>query len=649
MTTSTPPGRPELRKALAVNWPLVSFVAVFSVFLNILMLTGPIFMLQVYDRVLASRSVETLAVMTLLVVFLFAVMGILDYSRDRVLSRIATRCNLHLSRRVFSANLRAMDLAGSGVAGCNGPRDLDSVRRLMASQVAAAMFDLPFTPFFLAFLFLLHPALGVLALGGGGLIILMSVLNHVLSRSISREADTARAVTGGLSNRLQSDSDTLRGLGMQDAAFDRWFAQHVDAQAKDQILGDRQSKFSTFTKTFRQLLQSLMLALGAWLVLRGELTAGAMIAASILMGRALQPVELIVGRWAMLQGAAQSWARLGDLLARNPVPATGMDLPRPSGRLGVKGAAAIPPGEKMPTLRGIDFDLQPGEVMGVIGASGSGKTSLARILTGSWAPAAGTVRLDGASIQQYREDRIGAYIGYLPQTVRLFDGTIGENIARLQPDASDDKIVQAARNACAHEMIVALPMGYHTPARMAGSQLSGGQMQRIGLARALYGNPALLVLDEPNASLDAEGTQALEQAIAKARADGCSVIIMTHRPGILRQCDKLLVLNKGRQVDFGPREEVLKKRLAPVGSADSGNGPAVRAAGLGRLGGTAGSARPSVAAAGAARAVALRSRGPAMGQAAANVSPVQDPAAMTSGGGAAAGAPQPRRRVAASA
>lgn len=570
MKSNTSPGRPELRKAVARNWPLFSFVAVFSLFLNILMLTGPVFMLQVYDRVLASRSVETLVALTLLVVFLFFIMGVLDYTRGRVLSRVATRLNLDLSRRVFSANLVAAETPASARAASNSLRDLDGVRRLIASPVASALFDLPFTPFFLLVLFLFHPALGGLALAGGGLLVLMSILNQIVSKEISRDANDARITSTSLSNRLQSEADTLLGLGMQSAAFDRWYARHVDAQAKDQALGDRQSKFTTFAKTFRQLLQSLMLALGAWLVLRGEMTAGAMIAGSILMGRALQPVELIVAQWAPLQGATQSWARLGSLLARHPEPEEKMDLPRPKGQLSVEAASVVPPGARTPTLQGVAFDIRPGDVLGVIGGSGSGKTSLARLLTGSWLPFSGTVRLDGASIQQYRADRIGQFVGYLPQTVRLFDGTIGENIARLQPDATDEAIIAAARHACAHDMIVRLPMGYHTPARVAGSHLSGGQMQRIGLARALYGNPSLLVLDEPNASLDAEGTRALEQALANCTAEGRSVIIMTHRSEILRQCDTLLILNEGRQVAFGPREEVMKKSLV---MARSGNAP----------------------------------------------------------------------------
>lgn len=560
MVKSDMPGRRELRAARARNNGLLAFVALFSVFVNLLMLTGPIFMLQVYDRVLGSRSEATLVALAGLVAFLYLMMGFLDYVRGRVLGRVAARFQSALDHRVFSAAIENA-ARGDGAVQTGGVRDLETLQKLYSSPVMGAFFDVPFTPIFIFGIFLFHPWLGYLAVAGGLVLVLITTLNQLRTRDKVLRSNVAAVNADRMSERLKTDADMVRSLGMRGAAFARWnqlrqasLGASIDAQ-------DVQGSYSAATKTFRLFLQSAMLGLGAYLVLQGELTAGAMIAGSILMGRALAPIELAVGQWSLVQSANKAWDNLAELLTAVPEAPKRTELPRPRAILDVKSATVVPPGEHQATLRMVSFRLEPGQAIGVIGPSGAGKTTLARVLTGAWTVAGGTIRLDGATLDQYDSDTLGRHIGYLPQKVQLFDGTIAENISRLTAGASSEAIVNAAKQAAAHDMITGLPGGYDTRVSMTGGQLSGGQIQRIGLARALFGDPVILVLDEPNSNLDNEGSQALNAAIRQMKADGRAVLIMAHRPAAIQECNSLLVLDTGVVKAFGPRDEVLRKMV----------------------------------------------------------------------------------------
>ncbi len=557
-TTSEDRGFAELRAARGGTFGLLAAVAVFSLAVNLLMLTGPLFMLQVYDRVLGSRSVETLVALFLLVVFLFAVMGIVDLARGRIMQRIALRFQQRLERRVFAASLEDGIATGSDAVARGGMRDLEAVRNLIASPVSLAMFDLPFAPLYLAAVYIFHPVLGIVATIGGLILVLTTVLNQMSGKRALQQSAVASQAAERMSDMFRDEGEVIGALGMRNATFERWAVARRKAAESGLIGSDSSQLYTVFSRSFRLFLQSAMLAAGAWLVLRQELTPGAMIASSIMMGRALQPVEVLVGQWSLVQRAQDGWRRLGALLSRRPPAPERTALPRPKAQLDVSQLSVVPPGERAPTLRGVSFALPPGNALGVIGASGAGKSTLARALIGAWHPAAGSIRLGGATLDQFQIDELGRLIGYLPQQVTLFDGTVAENIARLDANPDSARVVQAATAAAAHQMILNLPKGYDTPLAQAGGQLSGGQIQRIGLARALYTDPVLLVLDEPNANLDNEGSQALNLAIRRIKSQGGAVIIMAHRPAAIAECELLLMLDRGGVRAFGPRDEVLK-------------------------------------------------------------------------------------------
>ncbi|WP_439649767.1 type I secretion system permease/ATPase [Gymnodinialimonas ulvae] len=538
-------------------WILWS-VLLFSLFVNLLMLTGPLYMLQVYERVLGSGSEETLLALTILVAFLFIMMGVLDFARSRVAARYGAKLQEAFDARVFRAAMTRARRTGQSQT---AQSDLASVQRLTSSPVFMAIFDLPFTPLFIAVIFVFHAWLGWLALGGALLLVVVTILNRqTTAKPLGEAAETGR-MADRMASEMQSQAEVIRSLGMQGAAFSRWHGQRKRALDVSMRAADKVGGFSTLSKTFRMFLQSAILGLAALLVLRGELRAGAMIAGSILMGRALAPIDLAIGQWSMISEAMRSWKRLQGLLVDEPEPMAKLDLPRPAAALEVSSLSIVPPGASAPTLRGVSFRVAPGEAVGVIGPSGSGKSSLARAITGLWAPAGGSVRLDRATLDQYEDDRLGKLIGYLPQSVTLFDGTIAENIARLDPSPDPAAVSAAAIAADADTMIRALPDGYDTQVAGLGPRLSGGQIQRIGLARALYGDPVLLVLDEPNSALDHAGSEALNRAVQGMKARGLSVVLMAHRPNAIQQCDKLLVLRGGMAQAFGPRDEVLAKVL----------------------------------------------------------------------------------------
>ncbi|HPG23487.1 MAG TPA: type I secretion system permease/ATPase [Amaricoccus sp.] len=536
-------------------------VAIFSVFVNLLMLTGSIYMLQIYDRVLPSRSEETLLALTLLIAALFALMGVLDYARGRISARIGAIAQTRLDGRVFRATLRRSVLSSERSRPATGLKDLESVQRLMASPVLFAVFDMPFAPIFIALIYSFHPWLGHLSLIGGAILVVITLMNQWLTRKPEAEANAAMMDGDGFAETIRQQGDMIQALGMRRAVQERWQTLRNRALAAQLTSTDRVSQFSTLSKTFRFFLQSAVLGLGAYLVLQGEMSAGMMIAASILLGRALAPVEQAIGGWPLVQRARRGWAQLKILLEQTPDLVTPTALPRPRAFVDVKEITVFPPEQQKATLRMLSFHVSPGQALGVIGPSASGKSTLARVLTGIWRPASGSVRLDGATLDQYEPDILGSYIGYLPQDVVLFDGTVAENIGRLLPNPDPVEVVTAAKKAGAHEMILNLPQGYDTSVSAGGARLSGGQKQRIGLARAFYGNPQVLVLDEPNSNLDAAGQDALNEAIRLAKADGKLVIIMAHRPAGIAECDTILILDGGIAKAFGPRDEVLKAHV----------------------------------------------------------------------------------------
>lgn len=567
MTASTaqtalyPPGGGLSGAIWRRNAPFLAGLIVFSVLVNVLMLTGPVFMLQLYDRVLASRSEETLLALFVLVGFLYLMLVVLDHARGRIAARIGAAFQARLERAVFDAALHRQAARPADPVARIAQRDLETVQKLLGAPVFLALFDAPWTPLFIALIFAFHPEMGWLAVGGGGVLIALALINQSLLQAPLRHLAQTTNEADRFRHQIGNEAELARALGMRDSAFRRWQVNRHAALCAALVASDRAGFFTTLTRGFRLFLQSAMLALGAWLVLRDQITPGLMIAASIILGRALAPVEQVVGQWGAVQAGRESWRRLSAVLSGAPRPAPRMSLPRPRAQLSVRGVTIVPPGEARAALRMMDFDLQPGRALGVIGPSGAGKSTLARGVVGAWPPAAGRLRLDGIALDQFEPDVLGRLLGYLPQRVTLFDGTVADNIARLDPDADPAGIVRAAELAGAHDMIVALPDGYDTSISEHAGRLSGGQVQRIGLARALYGDPVLLVLDEPNSNLDADGSEALNRAIRALKARGASVMIMAHRPAAIQECDDLLVLENGAQTAFGPRDTVLRQTV----------------------------------------------------------------------------------------
>ncbi len=549
-------GLDELRSVRSRSKGLYLSVGLFSMFANLLMLTGPLYMLQVYDRVLGSGSEETLIALSLIVVFLYMVMGLLDFIRGRMMARIGARFQADLDRRVFDAVLRKSAVAPDAKTS-GSLQDLESIQRFIMSPALIAAFDIPWVPIFFAAIFIFHPILGWLAVVGALALIVITIGNQIASRDPQAKAAQASQNANGIAEQIRVEAEMVQAMGMRDAAFIRWQQARGETLNQQLRTTDVSGTFTSLSKTLRLFLQSAMLGVGAWLVLQDEMTAGAMIAGSILLGRALAPIEAILTQWATVQRARAGWENLAELLGTVAPEAFRTTLPMPKAHMVADALVIYPPGEKIPALKSVSFSVAPGQAVGVIGASGAGKTALARALTGLWRPASGSLRLDGASLAHYGPEVLGQHIGYLPQRVQLFDGTIAENISRLSSQPSDDKVVAAAKLADAHEMILKLPEGYDTLIRSGQTRLSGGQIQRIGLARALFNSPVIVVLDEPNSNLDSIGSNALNKAIRQLKADNRAVFIMAHRPAAIQECDMVLVLEAGRCVAFGPTVEVL--------------------------------------------------------------------------------------------
>lgn len=560
--TRAPSWRSPLKEALRASRGALLFAAFFSIGINLLMLVPPLYMMQVYDRVLNSRSESTLIALTIITLGAFLAMGLLEVVRSRILVRVSARLDNILTplvfENVFSNHVRTV--GGSRTQPLN---DVATVRQFVAGPGLFGFFDLPFGPVFLGLLFLMHPLLGFLSLGGGVVLVLLAVATEWTSRKRLSEATRQNVAASTFAETSLRNGDAMTAMGMLGAVKKRWLVRHEQVMLMQAGASDWAGTLSNASKVVRISLQSLMLGAGAFLAIEGHISPGLMIAASIIGSKALAPIEALIGHWGGLVAAQLAWRRLGLLLESGTDESQRMSLPAPKGRLDVAGLVAAPPGAAAAVLKGISFALQPGEALGILGPSGSGKSTLARVITGVWPAAAGTVRIDGAELGQWSREALGPHIGYLPQDVDLFDGTIAENIARLgvvDPEA----VVAAAQRAGIHELILSFPQGYDTVIGESGNRLSGGQRQRVGLARALYGLPALCVFDEPNSNLDDAGEAQLVQALLHLRQMQRTAVIITHKPSILGHVDKIMVMQQGQVAFLGPRAEAFARFARPV-------------------------------------------------------------------------------------
>jgi PrtD family type I secretion system ABC transporter len=556
--------RSELGDALRACRSAFIGVGAMSCMINLLYLTGSIFMLEIYDRVLPSRSVPTLVGLVVLAGGLYIAQGVLDLIRGRILGRIGTSLDEALNSRVFETVVRLPLMVGARNEGLQPLRDLDNVRSFLGSMGPGAFFDLPWLPLYLAICFAFHVLIGLTALVGAAILVTLTLVTEFMSRVPAREAMSLAARRNDLAATSRRNAEVLVAMGMSGRLTKRWSEANEDYLAGNQRASDVAGGLGAIAKVMRMTLQSAVLAVGAYLVIHQEATAGIIIAGSILSARALAPVDLAIAHWKGFVAARQSWQRLNRLLQSLPAQGSQTLLQSPSGRLSVEGVSIAPPGDQKIIVQEVTFALEAGSGLGLIGPSGSGKSSLVRALVGVWQPFRGKVRLDGAALDQWSSDVLGQYIGYLPQDVELFAGSVAQNICRFDPDAGSDSIITAAKEAGVHEMIIKMRDGYDTQIGEQGTALSAGQAQRVALARALYGNPFLIVLDEPNSNLDTEGDEALTRAVRAARERGAIVVVVAHRPVGIEAVDHLLVLKDGRMQAFGPKETVLGQVLQRV-------------------------------------------------------------------------------------
>ncbi len=566
-------GQSPVGRALdSVKAPIVT-VGAFSAVVNLLMLAGSLYMLQVYDRVLTGKSVATLIALTLLLVVALVFQGFLDSLRSKLMTRVAGRLDEELSEPIFRASLRMPLLGVRPDAAAQPMRDLDQVRSFMASPGPFAVFDMPWLPFFVLCTFLLHPMIGTLVLTGAVIIVGLTLIGELNGKALGVQQVKSAVKRQDFADASRRNTEVLSAMGMV-RTFHRRFQELNQTHMSDTIRSvDATSTMGSFAKTFRLFLQSAVLGLGAYLAMRGEMSAGAMIAASIIASRALAPVEIAVAHWRQFALARQSASRLDDILRRLPMEDPRTPLPAPSRSLHVHGVAIAPPGGTVPVLQSVELGVMAGQALCIVGASASGKSTLARAIVGIWQPQRGEVRIDGAALQHWDPHQIGAHIGYLPQDVELFDGTIGENIARFDPAATPESIQEAARAAGVYDMIMRVG-GFDRRVGDGGMALSGGQRQLVGLARALYRNPFLVVLDEPNSNLDQSGDRALIDAIMGVRARGAICVVITHRSSCFQAVDLIAVLGEGRVKAFGPRDAVLRQFMGAADDVARTSGPA---------------------------------------------------------------------------
>jgi len=555
------PVRSELAEALAACRGAFYGTALISGMSNILMLTGAMFMLEIYDRVLPSRSMPTLVGLLVLAAALFTALGILDAIRGRILVRIGGALDETLSGRVYDTLMRLPLRVGARSDGTQPLRDLDAVRSYLSGLGPVALFDLPWIPLYLAICFAFHPLIGFAALAGAIILIVLTLLTEILMRAPAKAATEAAVARNGLAEASRRNAEALVAMGMAGHIAARWSEANRQYMRSQQEASDLGGGLGAISKVLRMMLQSGVLAVGAYLVIHQEASAGIIIAASILSARALAPVDLAIANWKGFVAARQSWQRLNRLLTMSPARLAPMQLQTPVHRLTVEAVSASPPGVPKIVVQDITFELEAGQGLGIIGPSGSGKSSLVRLLVGVWQPMRGNVRLDGAALDQWASDALGRHIGYLPQDVELLAGTVAENIARFEPDPDNEAVIAAAKAVGVHDLIVRLPGGYDTQIGEQGSALSAGQAQRVALARAVYRDPFLVVLDEPNSNLDSEGEEALTRAILGVRERMGIVIVVAHRPSAIAGVDRLLMMNQGKAQAIGPKDEVLSKVL----------------------------------------------------------------------------------------
>jgi PrtD family type I secretion system ABC transporter len=546
-----------LSRALADCRVAFAYIFVVSFFINLLVLVSPLYMFQVYDRVLGSGHLETLVYLTLICCLALALMGALETLRGQALSRVSRWLGRRLGPECLAAGMAAT-LSGQPV-GAQPLRDLSTIRGFFGGPAMLSIIDAPWMPIFLIAMWLMHPLFGVFGVVAAGGICAIAVVNETISRRLLKTAGDLSITEYRKVDAAIRDADVFHAMGMFPHFLTRWSAATDAIDGIQLAAADRGVLVSGFSKFFRSAVQLGILGLGAYLAINRELTPGGMIAAASLLGRALAPIEQSVGTWRSVVAAGSAYDRLRRLLEQMPEEHEWMRLPEPKGRVGCEQVIYVPPGSEKPVLNGISFGIEPGEALGIIGPSASGKSTLCKVLVGSWQPTSGHARIDGSDLCAWSTSQLGPYMGYLPQDVELVSGTVQENIARLAPKPDPEEVVAAAVAAGVHDRIVRLPRGYRTEIGEGGTFLSGGERQRIGLARALYGRPRIIILDEPNASLDAEGEAALMNAIQTAKGWGATVIIVAHQPQILRPADKLLLLRDGRIEMFGPRDEVLER------------------------------------------------------------------------------------------
>jgi len=555
------------REAVGQIRGLVLFLLFVSAIISILALTGSFYMLQVYDRALISGSVPTLIVISALAIGLYLFQGMFDILRSQILVRVGARLDRRLAPVAHQVAVDMPRLGYSTSEALERGRDVDTIRSFCGSQGPAAIFDLPWMPLFLAFVYILHPSLGALTLGGAIVLTLLAILAEVRTRKWSQATVSATIQRNAVADSNARNAEVLKAMGFASRAIDRFSAaneRHLEVQTRT---SDISGTYGAVARVLRMLLQSAVLGYAAFLTIQGQLSAGAIIAATIASSRAMAPIDLAIGNWKQIVAARGSWKRIAEtleVLDRQPVP---MKLPAPVRSLKVEAITVAAPGNGRVLLSDVTFEATAGQAIGIIGPSGGGKSTLARALTGIWPVLRGSVRLDEAELSQWSDADRGASVGYLPQDVALLDATVEENIARLDPDANPGLVVEASRAAAVHEMIVRLPEGYRTHLGPMGTALSGGQRQRLGLARALYGNPFVVVLDEPNANLDPEGEAALTAAIEGIKQRGGIVVVIAHRPSVLQSCDLIGVIQRGKLTGFGPRDQIMNPRPGASGPA----------------------------------------------------------------------------------
>ena len=569
MTQNTNKARPPktlIEDAVGLVRAPILGVAGVSFISNMLMLTGPMFMMLVYDKVLASKSLPTLIALSVLALLLYACYGLFEVLRSKLLARIGTTFDHRLAPRLFDATLRLPLYFGPHARQHDPLTDLATIRNFLMGSAPTAAFDMPWMPMYFAFLYFVHPILALTAAGGAVVLIIVTIIKNYAMRLPTQAANQMHGATHSLMFDARRNAEAAAAMSMGDDLCKRWGSGYVNAISMSRELSDHAGVFGALTKTIRFVLQSAMLAVGAYLVILEQMSPGAMIAGSIILSRALAPIDQVIAQWRSYATTWQAYKRLRGLTRALPtITERQHGMPQPKKTLSVRDLAIVPPGCNNATLQGVSFEVEAGDALGIIGPSGCGKSTLVRAVVGAWQATRGEVRYDDVPIANYSADTLGESIGHLPQNIELFDGTVAENIARFRKDATSEEIYAAAKMAGVHEMILSFPKGYDTPVGEGGMTLSGGQRQRIGLARAAFGNPFLIVLDEPNSNLDPLGEQSLNEAIQSMRAAGKIVVIVAHRPSAIFAANKILSLRNGRAEMFGSKRQVLAALFPRVG------------------------------------------------------------------------------------